>query len=177
MACYYMGDFIIETTLTEVFAQSDCAVSDFRSKGWAKFIVKLNIMRSRGARVVIHYLDDFFTCSKGNSLQCQENLDIMLQSCETLGFAIQPSKVVSPTTCIELLGIIIDSIAMEIRISEEWLANITPTFSGGSGTCQPWAEEALVASLQSGRRSKAAEDFVGVLQPLSQDRFSQNIQI
>ena len=40
---------------------------------------------------------------------CRKNLDIMLHTCKTLGFTVQPQKIVPPTTCIEILGIVIDT--------------------------------------------------------------------
>ena len=52
------------------------------------------------------------------------SLDTMLTFCQKLGFPVQTSKVVKPTTCIEFLGIIIDSSKMELRISEERMAEV-----------------------------------------------------
>ena len=76
-------------------------------------------MLNNGATCVEHYLDDYFTCGPQDSNICYTNLDTMLAICQKLGFSVQPSKVVKPTTCIEFLGIIIDSSKMELRISQE----------------------------------------------------------
>ena len=45
----------------------------------------------------------------------------MSSACIDTGFSLQLSKVVPPTTCIEVLGIIVDSVSMELQISEERL--------------------------------------------------------
>ena len=82
------------------------------------------IMQSRGVTYVNHYLDDFITVGPPNSSVCSENLDIMVQVCDDVGFTLNPSKLVKPTTCIEFLGIVLDSERMEMRISEDRLHRI-----------------------------------------------------
>ena len=81
-------------------------------------------MLNNGATSVEHYLDEYFTCGPQDSNICYTNLDTMLAICQKLGFSVQPSKVVKPTTCIEFLGIIIDSSKMELRISQERMAAV-----------------------------------------------------
>ena len=66
-------------------------------------------MQVHGATAVIHYLDDFFSCGAANSNECSNNLDIMIKTCDLLGLPVNPKKTVVPTTCIEFLGIIIDT--------------------------------------------------------------------
>ena len=53
------------------------------------------------------------------SLECQQNLDFMLQLCHRINAPIKPEKVVTPTTQITFLGIVIDTIAMTASISDE----------------------------------------------------------
>ena len=81
-------------------------------------------MLNNGATCVEHYLDDYFTCGPQYSNICYTSLYIMLTICQKLGFSNQPSKVVKPTTCKEFLGIIIDSLKMELRISEKRMAEV-----------------------------------------------------
>ena len=78
------------------------------------------IMTQSGVSYCDHYLDDFFTLGPPNSHECASNMDLMLRACEDTGFEVSssPSKVVRPTTCLEFLGLVIDSEAMEVRISE-----------------------------------------------------------
>ena len=49
---------------------------------------------------------------------CQTNLDVMLTTCADLGFTSNPAKTVAPRTTLELLGIELDSVSQEARISQ-----------------------------------------------------------
>ena len=60
-----------------------------------------------------HYLDDFFTCGDALSTECAANLQQMLLTCADLGFSVQPTKVQGPTTELEFLGIVVDSVKMD----------------------------------------------------------------
>jgi hypothetical protein len=81
-------------------------------------------MYTSGCTNIIHYLDDFFTCGAPMSSECQNNLDTMLATCETLGMAANPKKTVPPTTEIEFLGIIISSIRMDLSMSAQRIADV-----------------------------------------------------
>ena len=81
-------------------------------------------MTKNGVSKVSHYLDDYFTCGHPNSMECEANLAIMSYTCNLLGFGIQPSKIVYATTELEYIGITIDSVAMELRISDSRLREI-----------------------------------------------------
>jgi hypothetical protein len=81
-------------------------------------------MLNVGATNARHYLDDFFTCGGPKSNECQQNLDIMLAVSAELGMPVNPSKTVLPTTTLEFLGIIIDTDAMELRMSDIRLAEV-----------------------------------------------------
>ena len=48
----------------------------------------------------------------------------MINTCEELGFSVQPNKTVLPTTTMEYLGIEIDTVQMQLRISDERLNDI-----------------------------------------------------
>ena len=82
------------------------------------------IMRQNRVSCVEHYLDDFFTCGDALSTECASNLQQMLITCADLGFLVQPTKVQGPTTELEFLGIVVDSVKMELRISKERLLDI-----------------------------------------------------
>ena len=71
--------------------------------------------------VVEHYLDDYFTCGVPSTMECAANLAIMCYTCKQLRFSVQPTKLVYPTTTLEYIGITIDSVAMQLRISDERL--------------------------------------------------------
>jgi hypothetical protein len=82
------------------------------------------IMIHRGVTDVDHYLDDYITAGPGGSGVCQHNLSLMLQTFEDTDFPVNPDKTVLPTPIIEFLGIILDTIKMELRVSEERVTNI-----------------------------------------------------
>ena len=81
-------------------------------------------MSRNGVSIVAHYLDDFFTCGSKDSTECHTNLKSMLDTCDQFGFAVQPSKVVGPCTEMEYLGILVDSVNMQLRISNDRLSEI-----------------------------------------------------
>ena len=74
--------------------------------------------------VVEHYLDDYFTCGAPSTMECAANQAIMCYTCKQLGFSVQPTKLVYPTTTLEYIGITIDSVAMQLRISDERLHDV-----------------------------------------------------
>ena len=82
-------------------------------------------MYSRGVFPVWQYLDNFWTCGPpAPDPLCSSNLQTMLHACSDLGFTTNPSKTIGPCTCLELLGIVLDSVAQEARISESRLQEI-----------------------------------------------------
>ncbi|MEE8386052.1 MAG: reverse transcriptase domain-containing protein, partial [Dehalococcoidia bacterium] len=81
------------------------------------------IMRRLGITFVDHYLDDFFTLGPPDSPVCADNRQVMLDACRITGFPVSPSpgKVTEPAPVMELLGLIIDTVCGEIRISAQRL--------------------------------------------------------
>jgi hypothetical protein len=86
-------------------------------------------MLKDGASDVCHYLDDYLTAGAPDSNQCHANLDIMINTCNRLGFAINYQKLIQPSTEIEFLGIILDTELAELRISPERLYDIKQDLS------------------------------------------------
>ena len=74
------------------------------------------IMKCRGVHGLDHYLDDFSLVDPSQSPECQVRLDTALQVCEEVGFSVAPRKTEGPATQINLLGFIIDSNKMELRL-------------------------------------------------------------
>lgn len=79
---------------------------------------------NEGCSSCIHYLDDYFTVGKEGTEECSKNLEVMLKVCSETGVAVNYSKVVEPTKEIEFLGIILDSVKMEARISDERMQDV-----------------------------------------------------
>lgn len=65
---------------------------------------------------LIHYLDDFLLVGPATSNQCKQALELILKLCAQLGFPIAMEKLEGPTTLITFLGILIDTINMELRL-------------------------------------------------------------
>lgn len=72
---------------------------------------------------VCHFLDDYITWDS-NRTNCMQNVHNMIHTCDILGFEVQPQKIVAPSTCVEVLGIVIDTVKQELRISEERLSAV-----------------------------------------------------
>ena len=82
-----------------------------------------HIMCKRGVTYVNHYLDDFITMDSSYDT-CRNNLKVMLETCEDVGFGVNYKKVEDPTTELEFLGIVLDTKRMEMRISVDRLKEI-----------------------------------------------------
>lgn len=59
-----------------------------------------------------------------DSPECQQALDMIVQSCTQLEVPLVTHKTVSPTACLIFLGITIDIAANKLRLSSEKLARL-----------------------------------------------------
>jgi len=71
-----------------------------------------------------HYLDDFITIGAACRGECRFNCEVMRRACEVLGIPLAIEKCEGPTCCLVFLGIIIDTIAMELRLPQEKLLHL-----------------------------------------------------
>ena len=74
------------------------------------------IIREHGVARMVHYLDDYLTMG---SPQSGEYLVTMTDCCRQLGVPVKQEKVGGSATCLEFLGIVLDTSKMELRFSEE----------------------------------------------------------
>jgi len=74
-----------------------------------------------GATKVVHVLDDFLLLAPSMD-KCDRDLQAFIAMCEQLGVPLAPSKTVRPCTTLQFLGIMIDTVAMEVRLPEDKLA-------------------------------------------------------
>ena len=51
-----------------------------------------------------HYLDDYITMCAPATNECQYNLSLILDKCETLSVPIPPEKLVGPSACLTFFG-------------------------------------------------------------------------
>ena len=82
------------------------------------------VLTRQGVTFVLHYLDDFLTLGPPASNICQQNLNIIQKVCTSLGIPLALEKVEGPSTTLTFLGIALDTINMEARLSEEKLTRI-----------------------------------------------------
>ena len=64
---------------------------------------------------IVHVLDDFLLLASTKD-KCQRDLQAFMMMCKRLGVPLAPGKTVGPCTCIQFLGIEIDSVSMEARL-------------------------------------------------------------
>ena len=81
-------------------------------------------MQQQGVTNIMHYLDDFLTLSNPGSQECQNNLDIIKHTCNSLGVPLAAEKVEGPSTTLTFLGITIDTVKMEISLPGPKLSRI-----------------------------------------------------
>ena len=74
------------------------------------------ILRQRGIRAVIHYLDDFLILGAPGSPECSQALATTLSICAELGVPLAPDKVEGPAYSITFLGISLHSLPLQISL-------------------------------------------------------------
>ena len=82
------------------------------------------VLTRQGMTFVLHYLNDFLTLGPPASNICQQNLNIIQKVCTSLGIPLALQKVEGPSTTLTFLGITLDTINMEARLSKEKLTII-----------------------------------------------------
>eukprot|EP00732_Lithocolla_globosa_P002329 Lithocolla_globosa_v1_NODE_1500_length_2529_cov_15.569119.p1 type:complete len:442 gc:universal NODE_1500_length_2529_cov_15.569119:472-1797(+) len=81
------------------------------------------IALNHGVEALFNYLDDFFMCHQ-SKVGCNGVQSFFEDLCRQLGVPINADKKVTATQVIEFLGLIIDSILQQVRISAERLLEI-----------------------------------------------------
>ncbi len=82
------------------------------------------ILKQQRVTFVVHYLDDFLTTGSPDSSECKSNLDKLITTCSLLGIPLATEKIRGPATSLEFLGIELDSMAMEARLSSEKIRRV-----------------------------------------------------
>ena len=112
-------------------------------------------LRQSGIQHIFHYLDDFIFLVPPGAMELAEVwLGILHRACARLGIPLASHKQVGPTTCLQFLGIEIDTVANQLRLPEEKLQGW-----GDRRSCSTKELESLVGNLnhackvvRSGRR-------------------------
>ena len=114
----YQGYAGVATTMLTLVCHLACALPHQYSIAWhLQFTGFYKTITT--SIIFLHYLDDFLTAGPAGSLECQHNLDSMIQVCNCINAPIKPEKVVNPTTQITFLGIQIDTMTMTASITKE----------------------------------------------------------
>ena len=77
-----------------------------------------------GVEFIDHYLDDYIILGSPGTSQCQGSLDIVVRECRTLGIPLAAHKQEGPATCITFLGILVDTVASQLRLPPEKLCHL-----------------------------------------------------
>ena len=89
------------------------------------------ILLHLGVSVLLHYLDDYLTMGPPNTQICHRSLRLLIEVCTLLGIPLALEKVAGPSTIIEFLGILLDTMRMEARLPVEKLTRIQGTIKSG----------------------------------------------
>ena len=76
------------------------------------------VLRQRGVRFIIHYLDDFFLVGGTEYTACAFQLKIVLDTFQELGLPIDLNKLKGPSTHLTFLGFELDSRAMVVLLPQ-----------------------------------------------------------
>jgi hypothetical protein len=79
-------------------------------------------------KYVVHYVDDYFFAARLEAA-ARAYRDEVSALCAKLGIPIADSKTEGPTQCLTFLGIELDTVAMEARLSATRLAELQTLIS------------------------------------------------
>ena len=107
------------------------------------------IAEYRGVTYLKHFLDDFITAGHPHSTECMENLDLLVEICDILGFPIAVDKREGPATCLIFLGIEVDTTLLELRLPTHKLDRLKATIKKWSRlrSCRKRELQSLVGLL------------------------------
>ena len=82
------------------------------------------ILEQQGVSYLLHYLDDFLTIGRPLTSECLNNLTRMKQVCQLLNVPLAIEKVEGPSTCLDFLGILLDTVRMEARLPDDKMSRL-----------------------------------------------------
>lgn len=82
------------------------------------------ILEHQGISYLLHYLDDFLTIGQPLTSECHYNLMIMKQVCPLVEVPLTTEKVEGPSTGLDFLGILLDTVRMEAQLPYDKLARL-----------------------------------------------------
>lgn len=108
------------------------------------------LKQNYGVDFLLHYLDDFHTLGPPNSPVCQNNLDTCVRLFKDWGIPLHPDKLEGPSTCLTVLGIELDSLALQARLPQDKFERIVALLDTWSSKqhCTRKELESLIGNLQ-----------------------------
>ena len=82
------------------------------------------VAKSCGVSFLEHFLDDYITLGAPGTLECDQNLTLLVNLCHTLNLPLALGKKEGPTTVLIFLGIELDTIKLELRLPAQKLARL-----------------------------------------------------
>ena len=101
------------------------------------------IAKQEGVTHIHPYLDDYFLAGTPGSAQCAHHLHTLTTLCGSLGVPLAEEKLEGPTTCLEYLGILLDSASLEARLPPDKLQDIHSSLELWLGCTQSTKQELL----------------------------------
>ena len=77
------------------------------------------IVKQQGARILLHYLENFIAVGPPDSPVCGSNMQKLCDTCAELGVPVATEKTMGPTTCLTVLGIKVDTDLLELHLPQE----------------------------------------------------------
>lgn len=114
LGIYWKNNYYIDRCLPFGLRSAPCIFNQYAEA--LEWILKHNYLIT----YIIHYLDDFLIAGRTYA-ECKQALQRMLEVCKQLGFPIAVNKVEGPTNIITFLGILLDTVKMEMRLPPEKL--------------------------------------------------------
>lgn len=94
-----------------------CSISCSLFEKFSSFL-EFQVKRFSGSSFLTHYLDDFLFVGSSSS-SCSVLLEAFKAVCAELGVPLAEEKTVGPVQSISFLGLVIDSVARQIRVPQE----------------------------------------------------------
>ena len=108
------------------------------------------IFQHHGIEHIIHYLDDFLLAGRPETGECREFLQRALVLCEALGVRVSMGKLEGPATLVGFLGILLDTLRLELRLPNDKLLRLRQLIQEwrGKTSCTKRELLSLIGQLQ-----------------------------
>ena len=111
-------------------------------------------LQQQGSCELLHYLDDFLFMGATGTKRCHESLQLARETCARLGVPLAYNKLEGPATELAFLGIVLDTIKLELRLPDEKLQRLGRmiTLWQGKKSCLKKELLSLIGHLQHATR-------------------------